>query len=165
MLNYVEEALPAFALTWRIVRKEAKWVEKSRSRLFYRVIDAAWVAGIEQDDDLAERVEAFASRYSRLQDTMGEKLFPKLLELIGQTGKTLIDVLNQVERVGLLQDAQQWLVWRNLRNRLIHEYMENHEEFANALNAANDYSGQLLALVGAIQDWLMEIGIDEAQLI
>lgn len=164
MLNYVEEAVPAFARTWRIVRKEAKWLEKSRSRLFCRVVDAAWVASIEQDDDLAERVEAFVSRYSRLQDTMGEKLFPKLLELIGQSGKSLIDILNQVERIGLLQDAQQWLVWRNLRNRLIHEYMENHEEFANALIAANDYSGQLLARVDAIQDWLMEIGIDEAQL-
>ena len=163
MVNYVPEAVAAFARTWRIVRKEALWLERTRARLFSGAIDVAWVSGIDQDDDVAERVEAFASRYSRLQDTMGDKLFPRLLELVGQSGKSLIDRLNQLERIGLLQNAQDWLVWGNLRNRLIHEYVENPEAFAEALNAANDSACELAALVGAIQVWLASIGVDVDQ--
>jgi len=164
MLKYLVEAMPAFARTWRVVRKEAVWLEKTRNRLFSQTIDAQWIAHIEEHDDLSERVEAFASRYGRLQDTLGDKLFPRLLELVGQTGKTLIDVLNQMERVGLLQNAQSWLEWRNLRNQLVHEYMENPEEFAKALNTANDYAQHLVAVVAAIQDWLPSIGLGEKQL-
>jgi len=164
MLNYVTEAVPAFAHTWRIVRKESLWLERTRNRLFSQIIDAEWVSRIEANDDLSERVEAFASRYGRLQDTLGDKLFPRLLELIGQNGRTLIDVLNQMERIGLLQDPHSWLEWRNLRNQLVHEYMENPEEFAMALNTANDFSKQLVAVVTEIQNWLTEIGLDEEQI-
>ena len=106
MSNYVSDALPAFARTWRVVLKESALLEKTRQRLLNRPVDAEWVLRVEKDDDIAERMEAFVSRYGRLQDTLGDKLFPRLLELIGQRGKTLLDVLNQVERIGLLYDAQ-----------------------------------------------------------
>ncbi|WP_045225257.1 hypothetical protein [Methyloterricola oryzae] len=77
MLNYVEDALPAFALTWRIVRKEAKWLDKSRFRLFWRVIDADWVAKAEQDDEMAERVEEFAEALNAVNDYSGQLLMPR----------------------------------------------------------------------------------------
>lgn len=162
MLNYSPEALPAFAQTWRIVRKEAEQLRRTRERLFQHQIDAAWVAALDHDDLLGEQVEAFAARYIRLQDTLGEKLFPRLLELVGQQGRTLIDTLNQVERFGLLQDAREWLAWRNLRNSLIHEYVEDPAVFAGALNTANQFSARLLAVVTAIAEWLPGLGIDVA---
>ena len=158
MLNYNPEAIPAFLRTWRVVRKEAAWLSKTHQRLFKRVINADWVIGLEKNENLAERVEAFASRYGRLQDTLGNKLFPRLLELIGQKGNTLIDVLNQVERIGLLPSTQSWLVWRGLRNRIVHEYIESPEEFAHSLNSANEYTKQLIAIVDGIACWLQEIG-------
>lgn len=164
MQRYVSEALPAFSRTWRVVLKESALLDRSRQRLFPRPIDASWVLAIGSDDDLADRVEAFASRYGRLQDTLGDKLFPRLLDLIGQRGKTLLDVLNQVERIGLLHDAQAWLEWRNLRNQLVHEYMENPKEFAIALNTANEYAGRLVAVVGAVHAWLGSLGVSDAAL-
>jgi uncharacterized protein with HEPN domain len=159
MPSYVSDALPAFARTWRVVLKESALLERTRQRLLSRPVDADWVRGVEQNDDLAERIEAFVSRYGRLQDTLGDKLFPRLLELIGQRGKTLLDVLNQVERIGLLHDAQSWLEWRNLRNQLVHEYMESPQEFAIALNTANEYARHLVAVVAAIQEWLASLGL------
>ncbi len=147
-------ALTAFARTWRVVLKESASLEKTRQRLLPSPVDAEWALSIEKDDALAERIEAFVSRYGRLQDTLGDKLFPRLLELIGQRGKTLLDVLNQVKRIGLLREAQSWLEWRNPRNQLVHEYMESPREFAIALNTANEYAGHLVALLAATRQWL-----------
>jgi uncharacterized protein with HEPN domain len=164
MPSYVSDALPAFARSWRVVIKESALLERTRQRLLPQPVDAEWVQGVETDDDIAERIEAFVSRYGRLQDTLGDKLFPRLLELIGQRGKTLLDVLNQLERIGLLHDAQSWLEWRNLRNQLVHEYMENPREFAIALNTANEYAGHLVAVVAAIREWLASLGLGDATL-
>ncbi|OGT63734.1 MAG: hypothetical protein A3J38_08280 [Gammaproteobacteria bacterium RIFCSPHIGHO2_12_FULL_45_9] len=84
-----------------------------------------------------------------------------LLELVGQKGQSLIDILNQIERMGLLDSAQTWLTWRNLRSRLIHEYVENPEEFASALNTANLYAGELIAVAEHIHTWLQTLGLKE----
>ena len=154
MLNHVPEALPAFAHTWRVVRKEAELLRRTRDRLFQQTIDTAWVSALDGNDALGEQVEAFAARYSRLQDTIGDKLLPRLLELVGQRSRTLIDTLNQAERLGLLPDTREWLTWRNLRNSLIHEYVEDPRLFSDALNAANRFSSGLLAVVAAIAHWL-----------
>lgn len=159
MLKYVPEAAEPFLQTWRIVRKEASLLSRTRERLFSRSIDPEWVATLADNDALGEQVEAFASRYSRLQDTMGEKLFPRLLELVGQRPKSLIDTLNQIERLGFLPNAKDWLTWRNLRNSLIHEYVEDPVAFADALNAANRFSGCLLAVVDSVEPWVDALGL------
>ena len=161
MLKHAPGALPAFSHSWRIVRKEASLLEKTRARLFSQPIDADWVIALDRNDDLAERVEAFASRYSRLQDTLGEKLFPRLLELVGQRGQNLIDTLNQIERIGLLDNSLDWLTWRNLRNGLVHEYVEDAVDFAEALNTANQVAGRLLGVVEAVARWLPTVGVDQ----
>jgi len=56
--------------------------------------------------------------------------------------------LNRAERLELVVSAQQWLEARALRNKLVHEYMVDAEEFAQSLNLANDLSAMLL------QSWL-----------
>lgn len=161
---YVTDALPAFVPVWRIVQKEATLLEKIRSRLSVQEIDGAWVERLDQEEDLAERVEAFASRFGRLQDQIGHKLFPCLLALVGQRGRSLIDVLGQVERLGVLNSTQDWLTWRALRNMLVHEYVEEAETFADALNTALDYANNLLAIVVAIEQWLLTLGLDQKRL-
>ena len=75
--------------------------------------------------------------------------------------KTLIDRLNQLERLGLLEDAQSWLVWRNLRNRLVHEYVKNPESFVDALRVGHEYAAALLTVVARLDAWLRQLGIDE----
>ena len=163
MIAYDPAALADFLPTWRVVRKEAGWLERSRARLFAETIDLPWVAGLAEDAR-SERVEAFASRYSRLRDTLGDRLFPRLLALVGQHGGSLIDRLNQLERLGLLEDAQAWLAWRNLRNRLVHEYVENPQDFVDALLLGRGYATSLGRVVDRIAGWLHGIGIDEQAL-
>jgi len=101
---------------------------------------------------------------SALLKRTSNRLFPRLLALVGQQGKSLIDRLNQIERLGLLEDAQAWLAWRNLRNRLVHEYVETPEDFVDSLRIARDYSAALGEVVALINEWLRNLGIDETVL-
>ena len=161
MIAYDPQALAEFSASWRLVRKEAALLVRTSDRLFAEDIDLQWVLALAQDDERSERVEAFAALHSRLQDTLGDRLFPRLLALVGQEGRTLIDRLNQVERLGLLDDAQAWLAWRNLRNRLVHEYVENPGDFVDAMRAGHENASALRTVVARIEAWLRHRGIDE----
>ena len=59
-----------------IVRREGDLLLKTDARLFKVNLDAAWVERLENEEDLAERLDAFVSRFGRMQDTLGDKLIP-----------------------------------------------------------------------------------------
>lgn len=121
----------------KIVRREGVLLLKTDTRLFKAELDAAWVERLESDDDLAERLDAFVSRFGRVQDTVGDKLIPALLRSMAETTGSALDNLNRAEKLGLLPSVEDWLSARNLRNKLVHEYMSDPEEFAVALNKAH----------------------------
>ena len=112
-------------------------------RLFTTTVDAAWVANLEQQPEIAERVDAFVARFGRMQDTIGDKLIPELRRRLAETPGAALDNLNRMEKLGLLASVVDWVEARNLRNRLIHEYMRDAGDFAGALNRAH----QLVALL------------------
>ena len=47
--------------------------------------------------DETERVEAFVSRFGRLQDTLGDKLLPLYLQALGERRGATIDNLDRAE--------------------------------------------------------------------
>jgi len=105
--------------------KEAAHLRYSRDTLQALSPDLAWVVGLDQRPDLAEKVEAFVSRFARLQDHLGEKLLPRFAAWVGNHPKTMIDTLAFAERAEVLSDAQGFLAARRLRNALVHEYMQD----------------------------------------
>lgn len=121
----------------KIVRREGALLLKTDARLFKTELDAAWVERLENEDDLAERLDAFVSRFGRMQDTMGDKLIPALLRSMAEKTGSALDNLNRAEKLGLLPSVEEWLDARNLRNKLVYEYMSDSEEFAAALNKAH----------------------------
>lgn len=141
-----ESLLPRdrFLATLHIVAKESAHLEWSRERLFSETIDKAWVDSLSTRPDLAERLEAFVSRYGRLQDTVADKLLPRWLQALAEQPGSQIEVLNRAERLGVLKEVTGWLEARQLRNRLIHEYMTDAASFAEDLNLAEAYSRMLI---------------------
>lgn len=133
-----------FLATLHVAAKESHHLEWSRQRLFSENIDKDWVDSLPVHPDLAERLEAFVSRYGRLQDTMADKLLPRWLLALAERPGSQIEVLNRAERLGVLEDVTAWLEARQLRNRLIHEYMTDSEAFAADLNLAKSYSRVLI---------------------
>lgn len=69
------------------------------------------------------------SRFGRMQDTIADKLFPRWLLALAETPGSQIETLNRAERLGILNSTERWLEMRNLRNRLVHEYMTDSAKF------------------------------------
>lgn len=69
-------------------------------------------------------MELLISRFGKLQDTIGAKLFPLLLQFLQQKEENLsfLDVLHQLEKLNLLPNTKDWIDIGDLRNQLIHEY-------------------------------------------
>jgi len=80
-------------------------------------------------------IDQLVFRFSKLQDTLGEKVFPSILILSAEDvkRKTFIDILNRLEELELL-DKNQWLILRETRNEIAHEYSENQDEVISSLN-------------------------------
>ncbi len=109
---------------------------------------------LEADHYLAERVEAFVGRFGRLQDTVGDKLLPLLLDALGEKTSATIDNLDRAERLELLQSADEWMTMRNLRNQMIHEYVEDPVILTSALQTGHAF---VPALIAAANKMIAEI--------
>lgn len=79
-------------------------------------------------------------RFSKLQDTMGNKLFRLILEGLGEDVRDVpyIDILNKLEKLNILGSKDQWLMLRELRNEVTHEYPYNRNEIVEGLNELHD---------------------------
>lgn len=80
-------------------------------------------------------VDQLIFRFSKLQDTMGEKIFPSILILSQEDvkKKTFIDILNRLEELEIV-DKIRWLSLRETRNEIAHEYSFNTEEVVDSIN-------------------------------
>ena len=122
-----------------LVAREDEHLLAVRERLFGNTVgavDGAWVNRLVQDPIGIDRLESFVGKFTRMQDTIMDKLVPRFLRFVGEPVGTAIDNLNRMERLGFIESADDWIELRYLRNRLVHEYMENAEEMADALNRA-----------------------------
>jgi uncharacterized protein with HEPN domain len=120
----------------KVAGKETAYLLETTKRLSQENINKIWVEQLEKKPDLAERIDAFVARFGRLQDHLGDKLTPELLRQMLEVPSSAIDNLNKMEKLGLLSSMLDWVEARNLRNRLVHEYVEDPEEFASAINRA-----------------------------
>lgn len=137
-----------FQFLLRVVRKECQHLATTDSRLFEGVFSLEQVQLLETDPDLAERVEAFVGRFGRLQDTVGDKLLPQLLAALGEKIASVMDNLDRAERLGLIKSADEWMTMRNLRNQMIHEYVEDPVLLANALQTGHSFVPELIDAAG-----------------
>jgi hypothetical protein len=91
----------------------------------YNTLDEIYISTIDQ----------MIFRFSKLQDTMGDKIFPSILELNGEKVKvmTFIDRLNRLEELELLY-KDEWMSLRKDRNEIAHEYSFNQDEVVDSIN-------------------------------
>ena len=90
--------------------------------------------------------EILINRFSKLQDTIGEKIFPNILLLLGESiyQTSFIDRLNMLEKIGIIEDANDWQEYRNARNASTHEYPDNLKLMAENLNNVMTLSQKLI---------------------
>lgn len=149
-INATNTDLKIFISLLEIVRREGDLLRKTDARLFKEPLDSAWADRLLTDEDLAERLGAFVSRFGRMQDTIGDKLVPSLLRLLTEKPGSVLDNLNRAEKLGFLASVIEWLDVRNLRNKLVHEYVTDPMEFVMALNQSHTGVTLLVATYNGI---------------
>ncbi len=110
---------------------------------------------LETDQALAERLDAFVARFGRLQDTLGARLLPATMRLLGDAPGAMLENLDWAERLGLVRSADAWAEIRRLRNRMIHEYVSDPAALADALNRAHAFIPDLERFLEAVRERLL----------
>ena len=105
----------------------------TRDRLFSAATADEIARSSGADPAIAERIEAFVARFSRFQDLLGDKLLPLVLRMGGEEVQPVVANLDRAERYGWLDSADGWLRVRKLRNRMVHEYVDQPTDLASAL--------------------------------
>lgn len=135
-ITYLPEHLQNAQFALDLAQREAAHLAYTSQTLFSQPIDIAWVEAIKNQPERAEKIDAFVSRFGRLQDHLGEKALPLFSKLLGGTPKSLLDTLAYAEKMQWLDNAETFIGSRKLRNQLIHEYLKDPELFLEALLAA-----------------------------
>jgi hypothetical protein len=101
-------------------------------------------------------LDQFTTRFGKLQDLMGAKLFPAVLELTKESVelKAFIDKLNHLEKLGAIPSADQWLLMREIRNAFSHDYPDDPDLQAAVLNQAVELARQLTEVLTGLVDYI-----------
>lgn len=161
-LQYLPEHAQNAWLALELAQKEVAHLQYTHRTLFALHIDAVWVQQLATQGDLAEKVEAFVSRFGRLQDHLGEKLIPRFAVLLGESPKTMLDALGFAERMQWIDSAEAFIGARKLRNLLVHEYLSDVQLFLQALLSARDAADMLFQAVDAIHAQAVSVGLTKS---
>ncbi len=83
-------------------------------------------------------LDAYLKRFASLQDFLGAKIFPLLLEVAGIHTKKMSEILSHIEREGVIDTLENWVELREVRNELEHDYPEELEEALSDLKYCVD---------------------------
>jgi hypothetical protein len=128
-------------------------------RLFSSPPTAQRLAELDRNPELADQVEAFASRFGRLQDLIGDKIFVRLARLLEEEAGSRLEMLDRAERLGWIASSERWLASRKLRNSLAHDYFESAEEFLEALLAVRSFVAELRDALARVRAKALAIGL------
>ena len=93
--------------------------------------------GTHLDKELLRILDQIAYRFTKLQDSMDEKVLPLILELAQEpisSSATFAEKLNKLERIGAIPSADEWKKLRVARNADAHEYPDDLELRTSAIN-------------------------------
>jgi hypothetical protein len=113
------------------------------------------MAQLESDRLLVRLADQILFRFTKLQDTLGERLVPATLQQLAESFEDwpMRDRLERLEKLGYLA-VDDWLRWRELRNRLAHEYPDQPELRFAVLKAAIGAAGEIVAAYARWKDRL-----------
>jgi len=95
----------------------------------------------------------------RLQDAMGGRLFPAILEYLQEPYETqpMLDKLNRLEKLGYLQQADAWQDMRSIRNKFAHDYPDDSDKNAALINLATESAQTMRLMLTLVEAKLQQI--------
>lgn len=106
------------------------------------------------NDDNQESLDAFLKRFEQLEDIIENRLFRGLavLEQEDILEKSKRDLVNLMEKFGVLESADQWASLSTLRNKLTHEYPRTPAKQAERINEVFKQAPIMLTVLERIKD-------------
>lgn len=139
MKTELNDELLRLCVLFDVVRREVAHLQFSRHQLFeLQTPTIEWLNSLEHRPEDAVILEAFVSRFARLQDTLAGKLIPAWLMALQENSASQLENLTKAEKLGVLDNVEDWLAARNMRNQLVHEYVQNMDDMLEALEMAKE---------------------------
>lgn len=157
--NNAIDKLERLAFLRRVVDREIHHLNYSAGKIFHQPFTFELAKQLTSNEELAEQLEAFISRFCRLQDTLGDKLLPAWLDILEEKTNIAIENLDKAEKIGVLPSVELWLELRQLRNQMIHEYIEDLTILVDALQTAHKNIHFLIGVADAINTDLDSRGV------
>ena len=117
----------------------------------------SFVLSMQSYEKLLENIQdvAFSDqviyRFSKLQDTMGAKLFKSLLLYQGENvDKPFLDILSQLEKMEIVE-VEEWFEIRDLRNEISHDYGNDIQKGLEMLNMIYEMKRELKHILWEIE--------------
>jgi len=107
--------------------------------------------------EMLRAFDQIAYRFGKLQDSMGEKVMPLILEMAQETvpaDATFAEKLNRLERIGAIPAAEEWKRFRIIRNALAHEYPDDPELRTSAINRFVEGAANLVKLYECVSAYV-----------
>jgi len=103
-------------------------------------------------DEQVQDVDQFILRYTKLQDTMGSRLFPAILQYLTEQfeDRPMLDKLNRLEKLGFIDSVEKWQTVRSIRNKFAHDYPDDPDKNAAQLNLAFESVSDLYAMLSIV---------------
>ena len=107
-----------------------------------------FISGLSIDD--LDKLDAFRVRFCDLQDALGNKVFRSLLMLELEVFGSNLDILNKIEKRGLVPSFDEWQEIRNVRNLFVHDYPETEEARAQILSRPYNLTPSLIDVLNRV---------------
>jgi len=91
--------------------------------------------------------DMMTTRFGKLQDIIGSKIFPLILNLLEEDAVAFIDKLNKLEKLGYIEDANWWRELHEIRNKIAHYYLDDHDLICSHISVAT------IKAAGLIEFW------------
>ena len=104
-------------------------------------------------DDL-EKFEALTSRFARLSDILLQKIWRSLFIAELEEDGSARDRVNKAEKKGLIDDADEFINIRKLRNKIAHDY--THFNVKDTYEQVLFFSPVLLGAVQKLHDYVIK---------
>lgn len=114
---------------------------------------------ILKDDEVAF-LDMMTTRFSKLQDFIGGKIFPLILDILGENALSFRDKLNVLEKLRIIDDASWWMKMREIRNQITHDYPDNYDILAKHFNQMRPFIEKLLIFWVNLKKYINQLPVD-----
>ena len=134
---------------YTLLKKQKNWLEVS-------YLECQKI-GIKNDYSIDEfgKFETLCSRYSRSINFLIRKVFRTIDTYEFENQGSLIDVINNAHKRGLIDDIDKLRIMKDIRNTIVHEYIE--EELIDVFDEVLNYTKELLLIIDITLNYIEKL--------